>query len=71
MLPTHEVPCPRCGKALYSSVSIEDGVNAAVPEAPKLERDDSGYYIRCPHCASRVAMVKLRSGSASAVRPGR
>jgi DNA-directed RNA polymerase subunit RPC12/RpoP len=71
MLPTHEVPCPRCGKGLYSALSSDDAVNAAVPEAPKLQRDEGGYYIRCPHCASRIAMVKLRSGSASAVRPAR
>ena len=71
MLPTHEVPCPRCGKALYGATSSDDAVNSAAPEAPKLERDDAGYYVRCPHCASRIAMVKFSSGAASAVRTAR
>ena len=29
MLPTHDVPCPGCGRALYCAVSLEDGVDAA------------------------------------------
>lgn len=42
MLPTHEVPCPRCGKTLYSATSLEDAVVAATPESPKIEHDERG-----------------------------
>lgn len=69
MLPTHDVPCPRCGKALYSALSLEDGVNAAAPTSPRLERDEHGHFIRCPHCAKRVGMVRISSGAASEVQP--
>jgi len=69
MLPTHEVPCPRCGKTLYSATSLEDAVVAATPESPKIERDDGGYFMRCPSCASRIAMSRVERGGAAAWRP--
>ena len=71
MLPTHPVPCPRCGKALYSSVSLDDGVDAGAVESPKVERDGGGDYMRCPHCAERVAMARMTVGNAQAWRPAR
>jgi len=48
MLPTHDVPCPRCGKPLYSATSLEDAVSDATPETPLIERDGGGDYLRCP-----------------------
>jgi len=71
MLPTHDVPCPHCGKALYSSVSLEDGVDAGAVESPKVERDSGGYAMKCPHCGNRVAMQHLTVGNAEAWKPAK
>jgi uncharacterized C2H2 Zn-finger protein len=69
MLPTHDVPCPRCGKTLYSATSLEDAVVDATPESPRIEHDDGGYFMRCPSCANRIAMRRLERDGAAAWRP--
>jgi endogenous inhibitor of DNA gyrase (YacG/DUF329 family) len=69
MLPTHDVPCPRCGKPLYSATSLEDAVSDATPETPRIEQDADGYYVCCPSCGDRIAMERLQRGSRSAWRP--
>jgi DNA-directed RNA polymerase subunit RPC12/RpoP len=69
MLPTHDVPCPQCGKPLYSATSLEDAVSEATPESPKIERDGSGFFLRCPSCGSRIAMERLERGERAAWRP--
>ena len=69
MLPTHDVPCPRCGKTLYSATSLEDAVVARTPESPKIEHDERGYFMRCPSCAGRIAMRRLERDGAAAWRP--
>jgi hypothetical protein len=66
MLPTHDVPCPSCGKALYSSVSLEDGVNADTPESPVVREDPGGLYMNCPYCETRVPMERITLGNAVA-----
>lgn len=66
MLPTHDVPCPHCGKTLFSSTSLEDGVNAGTPESPAVQEDPGGLYMSCPHCAERVPMQRITRGSAVA-----
>jgi DNA-directed RNA polymerase subunit RPC12/RpoP len=71
MLPTHDVPCPRCGKAMYSAVSLEDAVDAGSVESPKVEHDLQGDYMRCPHCAQRVPMARMTVGNAEAWRPAK
>jgi hypothetical protein len=71
MLPTHDVPCPHCGKALYSAVSLEDGIDAGAAESPKVEHDERGWYMACPHCAKRVAMERLTAGRAEAWKVAR
>jgi endogenous inhibitor of DNA gyrase (YacG/DUF329 family) len=71
MLPTHDVPCPSCGKALYSAVSLDDGVDAGAVESPKVRHDGAGDYMNCPHCARRVAMARMKIGNAEAWRPAR
>ena len=69
MLPTHEVPCPNCGKVLYSAVSLDDGVDAGAVESPKVEHDAQGDYMKCPHCARRIPMARMAVGNAEAWRP--
>lgn len=66
MLPTHDVPCPSCGKALYSAVSLDDGVDAGAVEAPKVLHDAEGDYMKCPHCARRIPMARMCEGQAEA-----
>jgi DNA-directed RNA polymerase subunit RPC12/RpoP len=68
VLPTHDVPCPHCGSALFSSTSLDDGVNAAVPESPRVEADERGYFLRCPFCSSRVAMERVAATKGAAFR---
>ena len=71
MLPTHDVPCPSCGKALYSALSLEDGVDAGAVESPKVEHDAQGHYMKCPHCGRRIPMARIRAGNAEAWRPAK
>ena len=71
MLPTHDVPCPSCGKALYCAVSLDDGVDAGAVESPKVRRDSAGDYMNCPHCAQRIPMARMKVGNAEAWRPAR
>jgi endogenous inhibitor of DNA gyrase (YacG/DUF329 family) len=71
MLPTHDVPCPGCGRALYSAVSLDDGVDAGAVESPKVRRDSGGDYMNCPHCGRRIAMALMKVGNAEAWRPAR
>lgn len=59
MLPTHDVDCPKCGKFLYSALSLEDVLAADAPGSPAVLSDDAGDYLRCPHCAARLAMKRI------------
>jgi len=69
MLPTHDVPCPACQRALYTAVSLEDGVDAGAVGSPKVEHDARGDYMTCPGCNARVPMARMRIGNAEAWRP--
>lgn len=71
MLPTHPVPCPSCGKALYSSVSLDDGVDEGAVQSPKVKHDAEGDYMNCPHCAKRIPMARMTAGNATAWRPAK
>ena len=71
MLPTHDVPCPACGRTLYSAVSLDDGVDAGAVKSPKVEHDAQGDFMCCPHCCARVPMTRMRVGRAEAWRPAR
>lgn len=67
MLPTHDVPCPRCGGFLYSSLSLDDAV-APGADAPKVLADNAGFYTTCPHCRARVAMERYSAEGREAFR---
>jgi len=54
---------------MYSATSLEDAVNAATPETPKIERAADGDYLRCPSCGSRVPMERLERDGGTAWRP--
>jgi hypothetical protein len=59
MLPTHEVPCPGCGKTVYTALSLEDVVAADGLMSPEVKNDARGDYITCPHCAKRISMRRI------------
>ena len=68
MLPTHDVPCPRCGRALYSAISLDDGVNPGGVESPDVHADNQGFYMTCPGCQVRVRMEKITAAGREAFR---
>jgi endogenous inhibitor of DNA gyrase (YacG/DUF329 family) len=68
MLPTHDVPCPACGEPLFSSTSLDDGINAEAAESPRIETDARGYFIQCPNCRKRVPMERVAVKDAVAYR---
>lgn len=68
MLPTHRVPCPHCAGVLYVALSLDDGINPATPESPKIESDSAGFYMTCPHCRKRVAMERISAEGREAFR---
>jgi len=68
MLPTHDVPCPRCGHALYSAVSLDDGINPGAVESPDVRADNDGYYMNCPSCGVRVGMERVSAEGSEAFR---
>jgi len=55
------VPCPHCGAALYSAVSLDDGINPGAVESPDVHVDNAGFYMSCPKCRRRVAMERVGS----------
>lgn len=63
MLPTHDVDCPKCGKFVYTALSLEDVLAADAPTAPKVQTDAMGPYLRCPHCAARISMKRISTSA--------
>ena len=59
MLPTHDVDCPKCGKRIYTALSLEDVLAADAPTSPTVQSDALGDYLRCPHCSARIAMKRV------------
>lgn len=59
MLPTHDVDCPKCGKFLYTALSLEDVLAADAPMSPKVENDARGDYLQCGHCGARIPMKRV------------
>jgi DNA-directed RNA polymerase subunit RPC12/RpoP len=36
-------------------------LDADAPTAPRVEQDDQGSFLRCPHCRARVAMQPVET----------
>ena len=68
MLPTHDVDCPECGKFVYTALSLEDVLAADAPTAPAVQTDARGPYLRCPHCAARIAMKRITTPAGAGYR---
>jgi DNA-directed RNA polymerase subunit RPC12/RpoP len=63
MLPTHDVDCPKCGKFVYTAMSLEDVVAAGAPTSPRVRTDADGDYFCCPHCGTRIAMKRITTSA--------
>lgn len=63
MLPTHDVDCPRCGRFLYTALSLEDVLPGDSATSPKVMSDARGDYLLCPHCGLRVAMKRITTNA--------
>ena len=50
--------CPCCRKILYS---LRPGGNGSAweptGESPRISHDNAGPFLKCPHCARRIAVV--------------
>jgi DNA-directed RNA polymerase subunit RPC12/RpoP len=68
MLPTHDVDCPKCGRALYTALSVEDVFAADSPTSPRVKTDARGDYLDCPHCAARIALKRVTTKAGVAYR---
>jgi predicted RNA-binding Zn-ribbon protein involved in translation (DUF1610 family) len=68
MLPTHDVDCPRCGKYLYTALSLEDVLAADRAESPRIRTDAQGDYLPCPHCGARIAMKRVTTNAGAGFR---
>jgi DNA-directed RNA polymerase subunit RPC12/RpoP len=69
MLPTHDVDCPKCGRFVYTAISLEDVVAAGAPASPRVQSDAHGDYVRCPHCGLRIAMRRVSTAAGTGFRP--
>lgn len=68
MLPTHEVRCPHCGEALYSSLSLDDAALIGTPETPPVQCIDGHFFLQCPGCGVRVQMERFSARGREAYR---
>ena len=50
--------CPCCRRILYSLRPGENGAAwTPTKESPGIRRDNTGPFLRCPHCSRRIAIV--------------
>jgi DNA-directed RNA polymerase subunit RPC12/RpoP len=68
MLPTHDVDCPKCGKFVYTALSLEDVLAAQAPASPKVQTDARGDFLCCPHCGARIAMQRVTTAGGTGFR---
>ncbi len=68
MLPTHDVDCPKCGRFVYTALSLEDVFAADGPESPRVLTDAQGDYLSCPHCKTRIPMKRIATDAGVAFR---
>ena len=57
---TKETMCPCCGKVLYALGPVAQSV-AGVANGPKVESDQHGHFMRCPHCSKRVILQSTKT----------
>lgn len=56
----HNVACPCCSDVLYKmwkQQPTSGNVWLVTEDSPRPQEDDNGWFIQCPHCSQRVAMI--------------
>lgn len=66
------VPCPCCNNELFRLGALQAdplvlGKNAS---SPKLESDQHGQFMKCPHCSKRVIFVSAPATTGMGFRIG-
>ena len=70
MLPTHDVDCPKCGRFVYTAISLEDVFPADDgPASPRVMTDAAGDYLLCPHCHARISMRRVGAADDAGYMP--
>ncbi len=54
------VPCPRCGKELFSAVECV-GRYLVKKDSAALDHDGSSPFMKCPHCSERITLKDFPS----------
>ena len=64
-----DVKCPGCAGSLYQMHPIApDGSQSTVGTPPRVEDDGFDKFIRCPHCAARVVVVRYDTAASIGFR---
>lgn len=50
--------CPYCENAIYRNLALEASMDTLErpTRGPRVDNDEEGYFVKCPHCLKRVAM---------------
>jgi hypothetical protein len=58
------VPCPCCKRELYRVTLIEErGGWALEKDSPRIQSDERGPCMICPHCKKRVVLISDRTAA--------
>jgi DNA-directed RNA polymerase subunit RPC12/RpoP len=53
------IKCPCCAHALYRVISEAPGVVGFSGDSPKVQSDEKGHFMKCPHCQKRIVFVTV------------
>ena len=58
------VPCPCCKGDLYRTARIDErAVGGLVQGSPRVQSDERGPFMICPHCHKRVVLASDRTAA--------
>lgn len=65
-----DVKCPGCVGTLYQTHQIApDGSQSTIGPPPRVEDDGTDKFIRCPHCAAKVVLIRYDTAASIGFRP--
>jgi uncharacterized protein YbaR (Trm112 family) len=63
------VPCPCCKGELYRTTLIDDrGAWALGKGSPRVQSDELGPFMICPHCKKRVVLIPDRTAARAGLK---
>jgi len=63
------VPCPCCKGELYRTTRIDaQGPWALGKDSPRIQSDERGPFMVCPHCHKRVILISDRTAAGAGLR---